>query len=222
MKSHMAVRADPRRMPTELVDGVHEIELSEDLGRLRSYLLTDGTPTLFDTGYGDTGDALVSGIEAVGVPPERVVITHGDPDHTGGLDAVVDAFGVEVWLPDDVSEKADHIVPDRRYSDGDDIGRFEAVHLPGHTPGSSALIDEAAGVAVLGDALVGADWRGLPSGYLVLPPAGFSADLDAAERSLDKLLDYEFDVGLVYHGDSVTERASEKVRSYVEYDGKPY
>ena len=111
--------------------------------------------------------------------------------------------------------------PDHRYGDGDEVGRFTAVHVPGHTAEHHALVDVAAGIAVLGDAVFGSDSRGLPAGYFVLPPAYYSADLGTADESLARLLDYEFEVGLVYHGSSVTEDASEKLRAFVEFQGKP-
>jgi len=40
-------------------------------------------------------------------------------------------------------------------------------------------------------------------------------DLNDAERSLERLLEYEFDAGLVFHGSSVLEDAREKLEAYV-------
>lgn len=73
----------------------------------------------------------------------------------------------------------------------------------------------------MGDAVFGSDARGLPAGYFVLPPAYYSADLAAADENLARLLDYEFDAGLMYHGSSVTEDASEKIEAFVDFRGKP-
>jgi len=73
---------------------------------------------------------------------------------------------------------------------------------------------------VLGDALSGADQRGLPAGEFHLPPAVYSEDLNRAEESLEALLEYEFNVGLVYHGSSVTEDAQAKIDRYVNFPGK--
>ena len=152
-------------MPTELADGVHDITCrTEDSGkRYRAFLFTDGTPTLFDAGLAETAESVFEGIEAVGVEPERLVITHGDGDHIGGFDAIVDRYGIETWVPEQTELETDH-VPDHRYGDGDRIGRFEAVSVPGHEPDNHALIDEDAAIAVLGDAVSGADQRGLPAG----------------------------------------------------------
>lgn len=209
-------------MPTELVESVHDITCrTEDSGkRYRVFLFTAGTPTLFDTGLAETAEAVFDGVEAVGVEPERLIVTHGDGDHIGGFDAIVDRYDLETWVPEPTELETDH-EPDHRYGDGDRIGQFEAVHVPGHEPDNHALIDERAGVAVMGDAVSGADQRGLPAGYFHLPPAAYSVDLNEAERSLGRLLDYEFEVGLVFHGSSVTENARRKLDRYVNFPGKP-
>jgi glyoxylase-like metal-dependent hydrolase (beta-lactamase superfamily II) len=208
-------------MPTEIATDVYDITcLDEPEGkRFRAFLFTDGTPTLFDTGLAKSTDALDEGISAVGVEPERVVITHGDGDHIGGFDHVVETYDPETWVPEQLDVETDHD-PDHRYGDGDRIGRFTAVHTPGHEPENHALIDEDAGIAVLGDALSGADQRGLPAGYFLLPPAVYSQDLNLAEESLERLLAYEFDVGLVYHGSSVLEDARAKIDRFVNFPGK--
>lgn len=203
-------------MPTEIVDGVWDVTcvVRETGSRIRAYLFDGEAPTLVDCGLPDTTAALFDGIDEVGLEPERLVLTHGDGDHAGGFDAVVDRFGAETYVPQQTELDARRD-PDHRYGDGDRIGRFEAVHLPGHEPDNHALVDEAAGVAVLGDALSGADQRGLPEGYFHLPPAVYSADLNQAEASLERLQDYDFDVGLVFHGSSVLEDARAVLDAYV-------
>lgn len=208
-------------MPTERANGIYDITCREDDGkRYRVFLSTCGTPTLFDAGLPDTVEVLTEGLAEIGTDPERLVVTHGDGDHVGGFDGLVDRYDLETWVPRQTALETDHD-PDHRYGDGDRIGRFTAVHAPGHEPDNHALIDEDAGVAVLGDALSGADQRGLPAGYFHLPPAVYSRDLNEAEESLERLLDYEFDIGLVYHGSSVTEDARAKLERYVEFPGKP-
>lgn len=208
-------------MPTEPVSGVYDITCREDDGkRYRVFLFAGETPTLLDAGFADTTEAVFDGVADVGIEPERLVITHGDGDHVGGFDAVVDRFGVETWVPEQTELDTEH-APDHRYGDGDSIGRFTAVYVPGHEPDNHVLVDEDAGIAVMGDAVSGADQRGLPAGYFHLPPAAYSQDLGEAEANLDRLLAYEFDVGLVYHGSSVTEDAREKLDRYVNFPGKP-
>lgn len=208
-------------MPVERADGVYDITCSEENGkRYRVFLFAGDTPTLLDAGPSGTAESVFDRVADIGVEPERLIVTHGDGDHIGGFDAMVDQYGVETWVPRQTDLDADH-VPDHRYSDGDQIGRFTAVHVPGHEPDNHALIDEDAGIAVMGDAVSGADQRGLPAGYFHLPPAVYSQNLNEAEKNLDRLLAYEFDIGLVYHGSSVTENAREKLTQYVNFPGKP-
>lgn len=205
-------------MVTEVADGIHDITLDpEGLGRIRAFLVEDDVPTLFDAGFEHTRGALAAGVEAVGVEPERLVLTHGDPDHADGVDAAVEAFGVDVWAHEDETPIDAETEPDRRYADGDAIGRFEAVHVPGHTPGSCAFVDGGGGVAILGDTVFGSDFRGLPPGYLIAPSEHFSADIAAAERNLTRLVEFDFEVGLVYHGRNVETGASEKLEAYVNF-----
>ncbi|QLG60284.1 MBL fold metallo-hydrolase [Halorarum salinum] len=208
-------------MPEEIVPEIYDITCRETNGRrYRAFLSVDGVPTLIDTGFEETMDQLFAGIDEIGVDPERLIITHEHADHVEGFDAVVDNYDVETWVPETI-ELDSTIDPDRRYGDGDSIGRFEAVHVPGHSPGNSALIDEQAGIGIIADVMFGSDLRGLPPGYLILPPEIYSNDLNEAERNLSKLLKYEFDVALVYHGSSVLENAKDKIEKYVEFPGKP-
>ncbi len=209
-------------MPTELTDGVYDITCrKEESGkRFRVFFLTDGTPTLFDAGFAETADRVADGIAEIGVEPERLIITHGDGDHVDGFDAIVDRYDLETWVPEQTTLETEHS-PDHRYGGGDRIGRFEAVYVPGHEPDNHALIDEDAGIAVMGDAVSGADQRGLPEGYFHLPPAVYSQNLNEAEANLERLVEYDFDVGLVYHGSSVLADADEKLDRYVNFPGKP-
>lgn len=209
-------------MTTEIVDDMYDITYRKGPRdkRYRVFLSTKETPTMLDTGFPDTTEAVFDGIADVGVEPERVIVTHDHPDHVGGFDAMVERYDPETWVPERTDLHADH-EPDHRYGDGDRIGRFTAVYVPGHTEDNHALIDENAGVAVMGDTVFGADHRGLPRGYFHHPPAVYSQNPEAAEENLDRLLGYEFDVALVSHGSSVTENACEKLDRYVNFPGKP-
>ena len=185
--------------------------------RYRVFLFDGETPTLVDAGFADTVDVVAAAVESLEVVPERIVLTHGDPDHASGLAGLVERFGLEAWVPEGVAVDVD---PDHRFGDGDTVGQFVAVCTPGHTAAHHALVDESSGVAVIGDAAFGSDARGLPAGYFVLPTAHYSADVAAADESLTRLTEYDFGVGLVYHGSSVTEDASGKLERFVDFVGK--
>jgi len=208
-------------MPRELVEGVVDItsKLEGSGKRYRAFLFTRDTPTIVDTGLAGSVDNVIDGIDKVDVTPERLVVTHGDGDHIGGFDALVDEYDLDTWVPEGTETGTD-AEPTHRYGDGDQVGRFVAVHAPGHRHDNHALVDESTGIAVMGDAVSGADQRGLPSGYFHLPPAHYSENLNRAEESLERLLEYDFDVALVFHGSSVTENAREKLDRYVNFPGK--
>jgi glyoxylase-like metal-dependent hydrolase (beta-lactamase superfamily II) len=200
-------------VPTELLDGVYDITCAEtETGRIRAFLFADGT--LVDCGLPSTTDALLSGIGATGVEPQRLIVTHADRDHVGGFDALVRELWLETHVPEGAAIGSEY-EPDHRYGDGDEIGPFEAVHVPGHRDHQHALVDEEGGVAVMADAVSGADQRGLPAGHFNLPPAVYTDDLEAAERSLERLAEFKFDAGLVFHGSSVLSGADEKLKAYV-------
>lgn len=207
-------------MVTEITDGVYDVTVAErGDARYRAFLFDGERPTLVDAGFEDTVDEVAAAVADLGIDPARAVLTHGDPDHAGGLAGLADRFDLETWVPEGI--EVDGYEPDHRFGDGDVVGPFTAVHVPGHTPYHHALVDEDAAVAVLGDAVFGADARGLPAGHFVLPTAYHSADLAAADRSLERLLAYEFEVGLVYHGSSVTSGAAAKLADFVNFAGKP-
>lgn len=208
-------------MHNEIADDVYDITCQHQSGdkRYRVFYFTRETPTLFDAGLEHTVDTVVDRISEIGVRPEKLIITHGDRDHIGGFDGIVEEYDVETWVPEQTTAETKHR-PNHRYGDGTRIGRFTSVHAPGHTPDNHAFVDEDAGIAVMGDAISGADQRGLPAGHFHLPPAVYSQDLNQAEESLERLLDYEFDIALVYHGSSVMENARDKLERYVNFPGK--
>lgn len=208
-------------MPTEILPDVYDITVDRaDNGRRYRVFLVDGAvPTLFDTGLADTTDALTAGIADTGLEPERVVITHADPDHVGGLATVVDTYAVETYVPEQSAIEA--VDPDVRYGDGDHVGDFRAIHVPGHTHDHHALVDEERGLLVAGDALAGADLRGFPAGFLLPHAAVYAEDPMAAELNLDRLLEFDFDAALVYHGSSVPSDAWDVVDRFANFPGRP-
>lgn len=200
--------------------------------RHRSYLydLDGDVPTLIDTCFQNRVEYLIEGIETIPVDPERLIITHRHLDHIGAFDEVVERYNPETWVPkdDNIYEIDDYGIdiqtkPDHLFGDREQIGRFETVHVPGHSPGNSVLVDEDAGIAHCADTVCGSDRRGLPPGYLLHPPQATHTFQPAeaaveAETNLEKLLEFEFDVAILNHGTPVFENASEKLERYVNFE----
>ncbi len=207
-------------MANEIAPDVYEIQLPAVKESYRAHLFDGSVSTLFDTGSTDTVETLIKELETLDISPDRVIITHADFDHIGGFDAIVERYDPETWIPKESVFEAT-AEPDNRFGDGDCLNEFVAVHVPGHTDDNYAFVDEKRGIAVLGDVLIGADRRGLPQGYFVMTEAIYSNDLIAAERHLERLLEFEFDIGLVSHGSSVMEDARDKIEAYVEFPAKP-
>ena len=136
-------------MPTEFLDGVRDTCAETETGRVRAFLFDDGT--LVDRGLPSTADALLDGIAATGVDPERLVITHADPDHVGGFDAVVRESWLETHVSGDAAPESE-CESDHRHGDGDAVGPFEAVHVPGHRDHRHAPVDETYSITVLSGA----------------------------------------------------------------------
>jgi glyoxylase-like metal-dependent hydrolase (beta-lactamase superfamily II) len=139
------------------------------------YLINfNGHAALVDAGGGDAQERLLANIKACGVKLEQIeylLITHCHYDHTGGVKALRDLVPVQTVaheLEAPFLEQGDNVVTaakwygariqafhvDRKVSGSqEDIllgGRvIQAIHTPGHSPGSMVYLTESAGLKVL-------------------------------------------------------------------------
>jgi glyoxylase-like metal-dependent hydrolase (beta-lactamase superfamily II) len=139
------------------------------------YLINfDGHAALVDAGGGDGQERLLANIKAGGVnltQIEYLLITHCHYDHTGGVKALKDLIPAQIVaheLEAPFLEQGDNVVTaatwygariqpfhvDRKISGSqEDIllgGRvMQAIHTPGHSPGSMVYLTESAGQKVL-------------------------------------------------------------------------
>lgn len=210
---------DTTKPITNITENVYDLTLTREPARYRSFVFDWDVPTVVDTGISESTDTLLERLETLGIQPERLIITHADHDHIDGFDAVVDRYDPETYVPKQSTVETTN-EPDHRYDHEETIGQFTTVHIPGHCGDNYALVAPEKSVAVMGDAMIGADWRGLPEGYFVMVEAIYSDDLIAAERNVERLQEYEFDIGLVFHGSSVFEDAREKIDAFLDFPNK--
>lgn len=133
-----------------------------------------GRAALVDSGCGNSVDQVFRNIRACGVEPEKVellLLTHCHYDHAGGASAVKDRTGCRVVAHSEDArylEAGDNVVtaaiwygararpfgvdlklsqPRERIFLGDRV--IEAIHVPGHSPGSVVYVAESCGCRVL-------------------------------------------------------------------------
>lgn len=121
--------------------------------------------------------AVLETMATLGVSPALAVVTHGHPDHTGNVDAFVEATGAPVRALD--PEWCRGTVP---LSDGDELDvdglTLEVLATPGHTADSLSLSVPTDGAVVTGDTVLG---RGTA---VVAHPDGRLADYLASLQRL--------------------------------------
>jgi len=173
------------------------------------YLLCfDGRAAIVDAGCGGQADRLATHIGGCGIVPDQVdhlLLTHCHFDHAGGAEVVRTDFDCRVvihrddaesLIADDSQRTAAHwygrpmppLKPDvilsgtkNRIRLGD--RHVEAIHTPGHTPGSVAYLVESDGLRVL----FGQDVHGPLH-------ADFGSDANAYRRSLICMADLGADI----------------------------
>lgn len=126
---------------------------------------------------------------------EAVILTHHHADHIGGVAAMVDRYGVDVWAHAETAERVDpELTVDRLLEDGEVLRpgddahhRLEVMHTPGHAPGHLSLHHGATGLMFAGDLVASTGT------ILIDPPDGhmgtYLASLErVAARGLSALL----------------------------------
>ena len=206
-------------MVTRLRDGVWWIDLR---GVNASLVDDNGDLTLVDAGMPwQAGDVVDAVVEAGFVLDDldRVLLTHYDLDHVGGLSRL-DGLDVTIYVgqtdaplvtgrerpplsaPKGLIQRPlgrlytppnNEVVP---LTDGDRIGSFTVHETPGHTPGHVAYYSADHSLAILGDLVRESNGRLVPS------PWYLSVDTGRVRESIHRFAEEtdDFDVAAVGHG----------------------
>lgn len=133
----------------------------------RVYVLEDADGlTLVDVGPWTRGGHILRSLAADGFPAEsirRVVLTHADPDHVGGLVPILRASRAELIVSPvterRVARRARLLAAQLRVvTDGtvlrDVLGGITVLDTPGHRPGHMSLWHPERGLLIAGDAVM--------------------------------------------------------------------
>jgi glyoxylase-like metal-dependent hydrolase (beta-lactamase superfamily II) len=206
-----------------VVDKIHVIEhkLVGIFPIVNSFIAEGEDLVLVDTGL-NAGSAktIIRSLEGLGHQLSDVdvcIITHAHSDHTGGLKTLKisgEPFLVAAHDSEaDAVEKATGVEVDLRLIDGQTLGGFTVLYLPGHTFGSIGLL--GGGALITGDAI---NERG---GELKPPNPMFTKNRAAALDSVRSLTSYDFDKVLVSHGKPVEKGGKEALTKLIERIGEP-
>jgi len=156
-------------------------------------------------------------------------LTHAHPDHQGASHRVCSELEIPYWVgaldvpaaenPEMIGERQpDHPIAqffdkvctgpahavDRPLSEGDSVGGFRVLHVPGHSAGHVAFWRESDRVLVAGDVLNAANpFTGIPG--LRLPYDFFTPDPEANRRSAKRLGELEPSLVCLGHGPPVRD-----------------
>lgn len=166
-----------REIVSQLGPGIWQFQLyGIEPNGVNAYLIDDGELTLIDVGMFWDTSLIHRGLEAIGRSVEdldRILLTHYDVDHVGGLYRMT-GLDVEIYLGhrdlEVLSSSTEHSYQSHKHclhrflsrvlsvprgtrpvEDGERIGNFTAYHTPGHNPGHMAYVHREVSAAILGD-----------------------------------------------------------------------
>lgn len=170
---------------------------------------------------------------------DAILITHAHRDHAGSMHAVatetdapvwsgeVDADAIEGKVAEPVpAEHKNHIVNRmfatwwkdphpvaRRLRDGDEVGGFTVIELPGHTPGQIGLWRESDRTVICADTMRSMNLlTGLPQ--LGEMPEIFTVDRAESRRSIRKLAALEANTVCFGHGRPLRKDTADKINDF--------
>jgi hydroxyacylglutathione hydrolase len=193
---------------------------------------------LVDTGMPGKTKELEKELKQLGIDPDEIltiVITHHHFDHTGSLDKMKKFTNARVAVHMDDSKYVSGeekqpgplfmkpfialisliynikpVTPDILLKEGDNIGDYDVIHTPGHTPGSICLYNPLNKTCFVGDNLRYSD------GKLESPTGRLLPDSENYKLSMKKLGDLDIETILTGHGEPVTENANKLLDEFIK------
>jgi len=187
-----------------------------------------GHAALVDAGCGFSNDRLLANIRACGVTPDHIellLITHCHFDHTGGVASLLKLLNCRtvahqqeaefLEIGDNTATAAEwygsslqpFVVDNKIAGSGETLAlgerTIDAIHTPGHTPGSLVYVTESQGLKVL----FGQDVHGPLD-------ASFHSNRKDYEKSLNLLLTLEADI--LCEGHYGIYRGRRKVKEFIQ------
>jgi glyoxylase-like metal-dependent hydrolase (beta-lactamase superfamily II) len=156
----------------------------------------------------------IGGVAAIktAAPDAKVAVGDADAGYVTGALALPVHPGLHGVLLRIVGRvmKPGPFTPDLRLKDREKIDGLTCIAIPGHTPGSTGLLDEATGTFFAGD-ILRYDGKTLVEG-----PAQFTMDLSRQRQSIRTIGNLDFDLLLTGHGVPLRPGASAAVREFVK------
>jgi glyoxylase-like metal-dependent hydrolase (beta-lactamase superfamily II) len=214
----------------EIAPQIHAVPLKTAGG----FLITEDRLTLIDAGLAGSRPIFLRYLEQIGRSIDeldRIVCTHGHPDHVGGVRELADGTSAEVFIhPADLEgvgltvrealvtpqggslrgrllqAMTPHPGAATPLKDGDVLpvlGGLEVIHTPGHTPGSVCLYARGPRILFTGDVLQ------VRRGHLAFASPIFSHDHAQARASVKRLAHLDVDMIAFSHYRPMREGASD-------------